>query len=267
MYTIGEFSNIAKVTTKMLRHYDKLGLLKPSYVNPENGYRFYTKDQVQIVLLINKLKKYQCSLQEISNIIYNDDKNKLIRLLSEKTEMIKGQIDHNRFILEQMKEEINELKNGGDIMTSNRNFEIKLTEQKTLNVVSIRKTISMEQIGSIIGEGLENIHKNGLTQSGEVMTIYYDNDFDPHNTDIEVCIPVNKSIEKVTRDFGGFTCVHTTFIGVYSEIGEAYAYLTDWVKDNKYEMIHPPFEKYIKGYESGCSPKEFVTEVYFPINK
>lgn len=47
VYTIGEFSNIGKVTTKMLRHYDKISLLKPKYVNPDSGYRFYTKDKQQ----------------------------------------------------------------------------------------------------------------------------------------------------------------------------------------------------------------------------
>ena len=39
MLSIGEFSNICKVSTKTLRYYAEIGLLEPSVVNPENGYR------------------------------------------------------------------------------------------------------------------------------------------------------------------------------------------------------------------------------------
>ena len=42
MYKIGEFSKLAKTTVKTLRFYDESGLLKPAFVDPENGYRCYT---------------------------------------------------------------------------------------------------------------------------------------------------------------------------------------------------------------------------------
>ena len=39
MYSIGQFSLILKVSTRTLRHYDEIGLLKPSFVSKENNYR------------------------------------------------------------------------------------------------------------------------------------------------------------------------------------------------------------------------------------
>ena len=47
MLTIGEFSNICKVSTKTLRYYAEIGLLEPSEVNPENGYRYYAIAQLE----------------------------------------------------------------------------------------------------------------------------------------------------------------------------------------------------------------------------
>ena len=38
MYTIGELADLAGVTRKTLRHYDKIGLLEPQ-TSPEAGYR------------------------------------------------------------------------------------------------------------------------------------------------------------------------------------------------------------------------------------
>ena len=39
MYSIGMFSKIHHVTTKTLRHYDEIGLLKPAFTAPDTGYR------------------------------------------------------------------------------------------------------------------------------------------------------------------------------------------------------------------------------------
>ena len=44
MLTIGEFSNICRVSTKTLRYYAEIGLILPDEINPENGYRYYSID-------------------------------------------------------------------------------------------------------------------------------------------------------------------------------------------------------------------------------
>lgn len=47
MLSIGEFSNICKVSTKTLRYYAEIGLLRPREINPENGYRYYSIEQLE----------------------------------------------------------------------------------------------------------------------------------------------------------------------------------------------------------------------------
>jgi len=37
-FTIGEISKFFNIDVRLLRHYDKISLLKPEYVNEENGY-------------------------------------------------------------------------------------------------------------------------------------------------------------------------------------------------------------------------------------
>ena len=45
MFTIGEFSKLSRVSARMLRHYDRIGLLSPANVGEENGYRYYEASQ------------------------------------------------------------------------------------------------------------------------------------------------------------------------------------------------------------------------------
>ncbi|MGM9937948.1 MAG: MerR family transcriptional regulator [Candidatus Ornithomonoglobus sp.] len=83
MLTIGQFSKTCMVTIKALRHYDKIGLIKPCSINDENGYRFYSEEQIPRMLLIKKLKYYGFSLTDIKDIL-SDESTLLTRLRKQK---------------------------------------------------------------------------------------------------------------------------------------------------------------------------------------
>ena len=44
-FRIGEVSEMFHISVGLLRHYDKIGLLKPEYTDPETGYRYYSVRQ------------------------------------------------------------------------------------------------------------------------------------------------------------------------------------------------------------------------------
>ena len=51
MLTIGQMSKVCGVSVKTLRHYDKIGLLKPQRIDEINGYRYYEDPQIGTMLL------------------------------------------------------------------------------------------------------------------------------------------------------------------------------------------------------------------------
>jgi DNA-binding transcriptional MerR regulator len=69
VFKIGEFSHIARVTTKLLRFYDQLGLLTPARVDPGTGYRYYLADQLPRLNRILALKELGLSLGEIRDLV------------------------------------------------------------------------------------------------------------------------------------------------------------------------------------------------------
>lgn len=73
MLTIGEFSSICRVSTKTLRYYAEIGLILPEEINPENGYRYYSINQLETMLFINRLKAYHFSLEEIKAILESEE--------------------------------------------------------------------------------------------------------------------------------------------------------------------------------------------------
>ncbi|MEM7802862.1 MAG: helix-turn-helix domain-containing protein [Chloroflexota bacterium] len=72
MFKIGDFSKLAQVSTRMLRHYDKIGLLTPNEIDEWTGYRYYTIDQLPHIHRIVALKDLGFSLEQITNLLKND---------------------------------------------------------------------------------------------------------------------------------------------------------------------------------------------------
>jgi DNA-binding transcriptional MerR regulator len=69
MFSIGEFARHGRVSVRMLRHYDAIGLLRPACVDPDSGYRFYQAGQLAELNRIIALKDLGFSLQQVQAIL------------------------------------------------------------------------------------------------------------------------------------------------------------------------------------------------------
>jgi len=68
-YLIGEMAKLNKISTQALRHYDKIGLFSPNFVDENTGYRYYTLNQFQTLQTINYLKFIGLSLANIKEVL------------------------------------------------------------------------------------------------------------------------------------------------------------------------------------------------------
>ncbi|MFE9480359.1 MerR family transcriptional regulator [Streptomyces spororaveus] len=69
MFTIGDFAKHGRVSVRMLRHYDALGLLRPARVDPFTGYRFYEAGQLARLNRVIALKELGFSLDQVGTIL------------------------------------------------------------------------------------------------------------------------------------------------------------------------------------------------------
>ncbi|RFU40893.1 MerR family transcriptional regulator [Actinomadura logoneensis] len=69
MFTIGEFARHGRVSVRMLRHYDAIGLLRPVRVDPDSGYRYYTAGQLTRLNRVIALKELGFTLQQVREIV------------------------------------------------------------------------------------------------------------------------------------------------------------------------------------------------------
>jgi len=68
MFRIGDFANLARVSTRVLRHYDRIGLLKPIHVDAQTGYRYYSAAQLAEINQIVALRDLGFGLADIGEM-------------------------------------------------------------------------------------------------------------------------------------------------------------------------------------------------------
>jgi len=66
---IGRFSKATRLSVKALRHYDELGLLRPAFVDPSSGYRYYRPAQANQAEAIRILRSLEMPLEEIRAVL------------------------------------------------------------------------------------------------------------------------------------------------------------------------------------------------------
>ncbi|MGN1408859.1 MAG: MerR family transcriptional regulator, partial [Eubacteriales bacterium] len=87
---IREFAKLCNTSPKTLRFYDKAGLLKADYIDPKNGYRYYSEEQADWFQKIMELKQIGFTLEEIrSNFANAEDKKILVLLRERETALMK----------------------------------------------------------------------------------------------------------------------------------------------------------------------------------
>ncbi len=69
MFTVGEFSQLAQVSKRMLRFYDEIGLLQPIRIDERTGYRYYSAEQMTQLNRILALKDLGLTLDQIQRIL------------------------------------------------------------------------------------------------------------------------------------------------------------------------------------------------------
>lgn len=269
MYRIGLFSKINKVTIKTLRYYDEVGLLQPAYIDKENGYRYYTSDQLPTLHRIIALRQIGFSIDQILAILKGQN---ITDIFEERKQKLEASIEESKQQLSQITHYLVKMK--GDL---SMNYEVVLKELPEVIIYSKRMVIPdynyYFEIIPKIGEEVENANPELKCAVPEYcFVIYHDGEYKEKDIDIEFCEAVTsfgkdtetikfKKMEKVATA----ACVYHK--GPYSSIGNAYATIFKWIANNGFVPSDNPRESYIDGIWNKKDELDWLTELQVPIKK
>lgn len=82
-FSVGEAAKIVHTTSETLRHYDRIGLVKPSKKDEWTNYRYYTEQDIVRLNTVRALQIMDLPLQEIKKVLEYEDLEKIVDFLAQ----------------------------------------------------------------------------------------------------------------------------------------------------------------------------------------
>ena len=226
LYSIGETSKINSVSIQALRLYEKMGILKPAYINPTSGYRYYKEEQFIWIDIIKYCNYVKLPLKTLKNIFNNKDSKQIKELLLNHKEQIKNEIDY----LTRVNNDINNLLKSMDDIKNQNLLNVYISP---LDRISIRtKKVDNNQNYHYLDQKMREVEMNMAKQHigyGSYSGVIYDKKFNPK----EVFISYEDSLindKEITK--GNYLTITFT----QDDMDKARKILLKYIKDNKIKI-------------------------------
>lgn len=77
LFPIGDMARLFHLSVSSIRHYETIGLVRPEYVDPATGYRYYSPRQFELFNTIRYLRTLGLPLEEIGDFLHDRDVDKI----------------------------------------------------------------------------------------------------------------------------------------------------------------------------------------------
>lgn len=268
-FSIGEMSKLHNIPIKTLRYYDEIGLFKPSDVNKENGYRYYSIEQFEQLNTINYLKFLGIPLKEIKNNLEIRDIDYFLELMKKEKSITENKINQLVLIKNRFENRIKEIEEGREIkeleVVKIKNIEerkIIRLEEKINTVseleISLRKLENMAKLSSTIMIG-----RVGLTVSTE--NIRKHNFYEYSSIYILLEEEVESKLVKTLKP-GEYACIYYRGCD-HSQSEKYYKIMLEYLEKNSYKIIGDAMERVIIDQYISNNKENHLTEIQIPVEK
>lgn len=265
MLKIGEFSSLAHVSVRTLRHYDELGLLQPLHVEAASGYRYYSASQLPRLHRILALRDLGFPLERISAALDDGVSPEALRgMLLLRTHEQEEQVHVETERLARLRALVHLIEQEGR-MTS----DVVLKDVGPQWIVSLREPIPQYRaVGQLIGKLYGTLGPLGAQGPGVVLL--HDSEYKDKDVDAEAGIYLKQSahVDSPLRCYQlpPVTVASTVHHGAFNRIAEAYGDLMRWVEANGYHATSPTREIFLQvNMPASRDDESNVTEIQVPL--
>ncbi|MEU1844574.1 MerR family transcriptional regulator [Micromonospora sediminicola] len=278
MFSIGEFAGLGRVSVRMLRHYDAIGLLRPAHVDPHSGYRFYTAVQLRLLNRVTALKDLGFSLQQVQTLIDEKvDAAELRGMLRLRRAELAARMRQDTARLAQVDARLRMIESEGHMDTG----DVVLRSIPAIRVAQLSATAAGYDHPTSITENLsplyprltELLERHGVTVTGAAIAWYEPTPSEPGDETIRVhaAFPIGEA--EVDRADGfevvtlppvadAATALHH---GPMSEAFRTGQKIATWIDDNGHRAIEPGFAREVYLDCPMDDPDRWVTEMQVPV--
>jgi DNA-binding transcriptional MerR regulator len=263
---IGRFSRLCRLTIPALRHYDELGLLRPAWIDPDTGYRYYSIAQALDAERIRVLRSVDMSLDEIRAVLAERDPAGLRDRLERHRHGLEDRIQGYHAALVVLDRLMAEEADGVS-------YDVKVREDGPQHIASIRAHTTLAEMpgffASALGEVFRVTGAQGVRPAGPPFAIYHDPEFREEDIDVEAGVPVSDPVSAAGRVLGrrleGGPVAYVLHVGPYDQLHAAYRAVSTWIQEHGHTLAGAPREVYLTDPGQVRDPSLYRTEIVWPI--
>lgn len=264
LYKIGMFAQMNHITIKTLRFYEEQGLLLPAHVDGENGYRYYTMNQMADIQRITALKQAGFTLDDIKLI--NQGADTAYLLSSKKAALLKK--------IAELTSQIAVIDGYLSGPAGTLDAPVLIRTIPAVTVASMKKRIdSYDELFSLMPEMGAEMERLGCRCAlpEYCFTHYLEPGFRDEHILIETCEAVTEKKEDSAlvkfRELPEITAACIFHKGSYSNFSESYAAILRFIEENGYKICGNIRENYIDGIWNKDREEDWLSEIQIPVSR
>jgi DNA-binding transcriptional MerR regulator/effector-binding domain-containing protein len=274
MFTIGEFATVARVSVRMLRHYDAIGLLVPARVEEHNGYRYYGADQLRTLNRLLALKDLGFTLEQVGRFLDEDVAVAELRgMLRLRRSELAARIDADRDRLSRVEARLRIIESEDTMSTTGVGVK-PVGPVRVAAVTGRAASAESSDIGPVVQELFaelgRHVGRGAVVPAGLAVATYSPTEDGGMRCRAGITVAGGARPERALPDGvelvdlpaldAAATLVHH---GAMATIGGTYQRLAVWVEENGYRTDGTAREVYLV---SVPQPQEsWVTEIQMPV--
>jgi DNA-binding transcriptional MerR regulator len=274
MFRIGEFSRIARVSGRLLRYYDSIGLLSPQRIDPATGYRYYTADQLTRLNRILALKDLGLSLEQVARMVDEKISTDEIRgmLMLKKAELERS-LSEEAARLRHIESRLQQIDEQGSL----RDYDVIVKSVPRQPYLSARRTYrgfddavaTLREVSRAVAARVaESIR-------GAIVVVAY-SDFDEEELDLEIGVCLKREttrsialpgrLELSVNELPAVESLATLVrSGPNYQSHLAFGALGVWMEANGFQIAGPSREVFLELPFQAADREDAVVEIQFPV--
>jgi DNA-binding transcriptional MerR regulator len=277
---IGAFAERASVSIKTLRFYDRVGLFRPSHVDPDSGYRYYEVEQLEALHELRWLRELGCTIADLKRwVASRDEAERRAALLRGLRDRLRGAIGRDRARLAYVERWTL------DLSLPRTHLQLALPTVRSIPaipVLAIRDRVHAvsPSVHRMFEEAERMVARHAARAPTQPFLLLHDGYRRRLNADVEVCVPVLRSAVGTVGGRlvdGAPRAVCAFFSGSYDKGSDAARAIDAWMRITGSQACGPLRESYIRfsadqhGYRLPArllakSASDFKTELQLPIS-
>ena len=266
-FQIGEVSRLFHISVSILRHYDKIGLLKPEYTDPDTGYRYYSTRQFECLNTIRYLRALDMSLEQISTFLQNRNLDTIHDLLLKQKEEVARRRQELLLIEKKIDNRLAQITDA----LSSRLEEISVSRCPEQKITSVRKKVSpknyldleysIRQLEQAEETPVTFLGKVGVGISKEHLVRHC---FHPYDL-VFLLLEEEDQFRGETVLLPACSCVSLRFQGGHEKAAHYYEQLLPYIEAHHFKVIGFSREITMIDYGLTSDTSKFVTEIQIPV--